>query len=345
MTEERTASPVGLTTDGHTTIRAPLPGDAASLIAGRDTQFHFFMGKGCIDPRPSACIIADSHIIGWIDYDPEPKWLESGEVNIGYNLFAPYRHRGHASRAVQLLTHHLALDGMHDTAVLLIRKDNKTSLALAERLGFTHRGVEGESIRFKRTLPSLTYSDGIVTIRRRQSTDLDEDLAAKDSEQQRWLWLPEERQQWALMSHEARRAHALKHLISNHDTFGYGPKWTFSVDAQDGENVAYVDCDLANDNLTQNGVGYGEANISYASHPAHRGKGYVTRSVRLLIHFLAEHTGARSAHLVISPGNHASLRVAQGINALFVSRFKGEEGQKLLHYKVTIDRSKGVRRP
>ncbi|MBL4680456.1 MAG: GNAT family N-acetyltransferase [Pseudomonadales bacterium] len=174
---------MSLTTDGHTTIRAPLPGDAATLIAGRDTQFNLFMGEGSADPQPSACIIADGQVVGWTDYDPDLNCLESGEVNIGYNLFPTYRGKGHASRAVQLLIHHLALDGMHDTAVFLIRKDNKASLALAERLGFEHTGGEGENIRFKKSLPSLTYTDGIVTIRRRQLTDLDEDLTAKDNEQ------------------------------------------------------------------------------------------------------------------------------------------------------------------
>ena len=325
-------------TDGHTTIRAPLPGDAATLIAGRDAQFHRFMGEGSADPQPSACIIAAGHTIGWTDYDPELDWLGAGEVNLGYSVFAAHRGKGYASRAVQLLMHHLALTAVHNTAVLLIRKDNVASLALADRLGFARTGTMQDSISFKRPVPPLTYSDGVVTIRRRHVSDLDQDLAAKDDEQQRWLWQPDERQLWAAMDDAARRAHALKHLASNHEAFGSGPKWTFSVDAREADNVGYVDCDLANENLKLGGVAFGDANISYASHPGHRGRGYISRAVRLVLQFLAEHTGVLSAHLVIEPENQASLRVAHALDAVAVGKFRSMDGPELLHHKLAIDR-------
>ena len=331
--------PVTPITDGHTAIRAPQPGDAAILIAGRDPAFKRFLGEGSPDPRPSACILARNRIIGWVDYDPEPDWLEPGEVNVGYNVFAAHRGRGHASRAVMLLMHHLALHGVHRAAVLLIRRDNDDSLALARRLGFDETGTRDDSIGFKRSVPPLSYTDGTVTIRRRETSDLDEDLAAKDAEQQRWLWMPEDREAWRTMDPREQRAHALRVLEDNHRTFGQGPKWTFSVDATDATNVACVDCDLANDSLRGEGVPFGEANISYASHPAHRGRGYVSRAVHLVIRFLAGHTAARTAHFVIETENEASLRVARSLEARLRSRFINEEGNRMCHFEVPIERT------
>jgi len=54
------------------------------------------------------------------------------------------------------------------------------------------------------------------------------------------------------------------------------------------EYVAYVDCDLADDHVPA-----GEANISCAAHAGYRGRGYVSRAVRLVMRFLGDHTGAR----------------------------------------------------
>lgn len=326
--------------DGHTTIRAPEAGDAARLIAGRDAEFHRFMGEGSPDPKPSAVILSGAEVVGWVDYDPEPDWLPPGHVNVGYNVFASHRGRGHASRAVQLLMHHLALDGSHGSAVLLIRKDNQASLALAHRLGFELTGPRDDSLHFVRPVPDLHYTDGLVSIRRRTPSDLDDDLAAKDAEQQRWLWEAEDRRRWASLDTAAQRAHALKHLNENYETFGRGPKWTFSIDTLDAPNVGYIDCDLANENLGRAGVSFGEANISYSAHPDHRGRGYISRAARLIVQFLAEHTGAQSAHLAIEGANRASLRVAEALGAEPRGTFSTLKGVALAHYAMTIHRAR-----
>jgi RimJ/RimL family protein N-acetyltransferase len=81
--------------------------------------------------------------------------------------------------------------------------------------------------------------------------------------------------------------------------------------------VAYVDADLANE-----GVPRGEANLSYSSHPAHRGRGHVTRALRLLLRFLADHTGAREAHIVVDARNTSSLRVATSLGARPTDRWQ-----------------------
>ena len=96
------------TTDGVVVIRPPEPGDPAILVAGRDAVFHRFLGPGAEIPRPTGCIVVDGETVGWVDYDVDRAWLRSGEVNVGYNVFAPIGARVR-TRAVQLLMHHLAV--------------------------------------------------------------------------------------------------------------------------------------------------------------------------------------------------------------------------------------------
>jgi len=95
------------------------------------------------------CVHAGGQIVGFVDYDTDQEWLEPGEVNVGYNVFAPHRGRGYATRAVRLLLHHLAVRTGYTMASLLIDPANVRSLALAP----------------------LSYSDGVVTIRPAQPGD------------------------------------------------------------------------------------------------------------------------------------------------------------------------------
>jgi len=123
--------------DGEVELRAPQPGDAAVLVAGRDEVFHRFMGEGDAEPSPTACIVVGDEIVGWVDHDVDRTWLDPGEVNVGYNVFAPRRGQGYATRAVELLLQHLAADTEYTTATLLIDPHNARSLALARRCEFT----------------------------------------------------------------------------------------------------------------------------------------------------------------------------------------------------------------
>ena len=122
-------------TDGVVTLRAVEPGDRDSLVAGRDDVARRFLGEGDPDPQPVAVVEVAGELVGWVDVD-ERDWLEPHECNLGYLVFPEHRGKGYASRAVQLLLDHLALEGRYTVATLLIDRQNEPSLALASRFGF-----------------------------------------------------------------------------------------------------------------------------------------------------------------------------------------------------------------
>jgi RimJ/RimL family protein N-acetyltransferase len=114
-------------------------GDAAVLIAGRDAEFHRFMGEGSPDPGPTAIIEVDGDVVGWVDHDDSRTWLGSHECNVGYHVFAVRRGQGIAQRAVRLLLELLASEGTYSVATFLIDADNQPSLHVAAGVGATER--------------------------------------------------------------------------------------------------------------------------------------------------------------------------------------------------------------
>lgn len=178
---------------------------------------------------------------------------------------------------------------------------------------------------------NATYRDGVVTIRRLQTSDVEADLAAKDDEQINWLWEPGDRERWFAKSPQEQRDHVLATLQLAHDSFGSGPKWAFAVDTQEISYVAYVDCDLANSH-----VPLGEANIAYSAHPAFRGFGYVSRAVRLVLEFLRDTTDAREAHIIVDEENIASLRVALAVGATPTETFQNDQGRTMIRHVLKL---------
>lgn len=322
-------------TDGIVTLRDSTPSDVPDLLAGRDDQRRRFLGLGSDEPQPSFCIVAEGEVTGWVDYDrhPDHSWLGGDEVNVGYELFPAFRGRGLATRSLQLMLHHLAVRGEHRVASLLIDPMNAPSLALATRVGFAASGEIGDQRYFRRVIPPLRYTDSVVEIRPQRPDDLERHLSAIDDAQIDWLWLPGERELWEAMTPERQRQHQLEYLRTSQATFGQGPKWRFSADAGDEQYVAYIDCDLANPDVPA-----GEANIAYVTHPSFRRRGFASRAVLLMLAFLADHTGAREAHLVIDAENDDSTRVAGGVGTYERERFVGRDGRIKVRYVVEITR-------
>ena len=184
--------------------------------------------------------------------------------------------------------------------------------------------------------PETVVSDGFLTLRRQSPDDLEAHLSGTDDAQIDWLWDPGDREAWERLTAVEQREHQRRHLESVSASFGPGPKWCFSVDAPDASYVAYVDCDLASPNVPA-----GQANISYAVHPDHRGKGYGSRAVRLVCRFLEGHTEAREAHLVVAPGNVASLRVARAVGAVETGSLVDAHGRPMLRHVIELRRARG----
>lgn len=124
-------------------MREPRTGDAAVLIAGRDEEFHRFLGPGSDEPRPTAVIEVDENdgpvVVGWVDHDDDRPWLAPGQCNVGYHVFAPHRSRGYATRAVRLLLQQLAAQAECTEATFLIDADNAPSLRVAAAVGAVER--------------------------------------------------------------------------------------------------------------------------------------------------------------------------------------------------------------
>jgi RimJ/RimL family protein N-acetyltransferase len=302
--------------DGVITVRPPWPDDRPALIALRDDAFRRFIGEGSPDPRPTFCILVDEQVVGWVDAD-EPglqDWLAPHERNLGYALHPDHRGKGYATRALMLLLHHLSVVAPEQVATLAIDFDNQASQAIAGRCGFVRAADLPASTLWKKPIPPTTYTDGVVTIRPPTGEDTDRHLAATDEVQIHWLWPEEHRVDWASKTPDEQREHQLRFLERTGAEWGSGPQWWFVIEVG-GTYVGHVDANLANPN-----VPHGEVNISYSCHPDERGKGYVSRAVRLVLRFIAEHTGAREAHIEVDPANEASMRVARSVGAVETER-------------------------
>ena len=276
---------------------------------------------------PVAAIVSGDVIAGWVSYDGEWDRLAPGEGLVRYDMRARSFGHDQAFRALQLLLHHLATRSDYRTTVLRVPPGDPGARALATAAGFTcGPGAGGDGV-LKRPVPPVRYTDGVVTIRRQRPDDIDRHLEAIDNVQIDWLWEPGDRQKWEALTPAQQRARNMQHLRTCHESFGTGPKWTFSADSASATYVAYVDCDLANDHVPP-----GEANIAYTAHPAHRGRGNVSRAVRLIMQFLRDHTGAHTAHIVVDARNTASLRVPPAVRAVESERWQDKYGRTMIRH-------------
>ena len=128
-------------------------------------------------------------------------------------------------------------------------------------------------------------TDGAVTIRPPRDGDAAVIVASRDAEFHRWM--------------------------------GPGadhPQPTACIEVE-GEVVGWVDYDQDGD---RHWLGPGEVNVGYHVFAEHRGKGYATRAVELLVRYLAAATDHHTATLLIDRDNARSLAVAR--RAGFVRR-------------------------
>ena len=177
----------------------------------------------------------------------------------------------------------------------------------------------------------ISITDGVLVLRRQRPDDLDMHLSAIDDSQIDWLWAPGDRALWEAKTAQEQREHQARHLQQMHDSFGPGPKWAFSVDAPGVPYAVFIKCDLANPHVPT-----GEANISYACHPAYRGRGWTTRAVRLACVFLRDYTPAARAHLIVDAENAASVAVARAAGFREVERFVNEQDRPMIRHVIDL---------
>ena len=137
--------------DGLVTIRPPEPGESELLLHGRDSEWEKWLGPGDPHPQPTACIVVDRQVVGWVDYDTDREWLGPREVNIGYSVFASHRGHGYAARGVKLLLRHLASQGFQ-SAMVSIDLGNASSHRVAEKAGFCLVAEDDSSRDYRRPI-------------------------------------------------------------------------------------------------------------------------------------------------------------------------------------------------
>lgn len=120
--------------DEVVTLRPFVTADRQVVLEGRDEHWSRWLGPGSPDPTPTACIEVNGEVVGWIDADLTPSWLQPGEANVGYSVFPSHRGNGYAARAVRLLATDLGEHGVR-TVLLVIDMDNDASLRVARAAG------------------------------------------------------------------------------------------------------------------------------------------------------------------------------------------------------------------
>lgn len=163
--------------------------------------------------------------------------------------------------------------------------------------------------------PEITLSYGIVTIRPFRLEDAEEHLVGEDEEQVKWLsgskstiesvkkWIAENKEYW---SH------------------GIGPVYNFAIENnENGELLGMVE---ASTDVAIEGIGEGDANISYVLYPSARGKGYVQKAVALLLDFL-KNKGMTRAVIRVKPENIDSVKIPMRLDFQKIDNLTTKDGE------------------
>jgi len=145
--------------------------------------------------------------------------------------------------------------------------------------------------------PAVPLTDGIVSLRPRQLSDLDAiSDASRDPEAQRWLTDPP-----AIGPMDAgARAASMARAAQAYATGRSAP--LVIADAPADQPIGLINVQFRDDEL---------ATIAYSVFPGHRGRGVAPRAVRLAVDWAFSGLGLTRLLLEIDPGNLASIRVAQ----------------------------------
>jgi RimJ/RimL family protein N-acetyltransferase/8-oxo-dGTP pyrophosphatase MutT (NUDIX family) len=135
--------------------------------------------------------------------------------------------------------------------------------------------------------PELT--DGVVTLRPFDETDIEAHVAGEDDEIRLWFGQP-----------GRSTAEHMSGVVDRwRDERAAGTRLTFAIRA-DGATVGIVEARPDGE----------VASLSWTVYAGQRGHGYATRAVRLLVDYAFDSLGVRRVEAEVDPRNHASQRVA-----------------------------------
>jgi len=152
--------------------------DAADHLAGEDEDMAKWVSGGRSTPATVEAFIRNSQenwcsggprrafgvfdcvtsrLVGFIEVNLT-LLVEPGQVSVSYGVFGQWRRRGLALRAIDLMDEYLRTATAARQIVLRIAPANTASLKLAEKAGFTLRGLfdesEGPMVRYVRDIKS-----------------------------------------------------------------------------------------------------------------------------------------------------------------------------------------------
>jgi len=169
-------APIPSLTDGVIQLRPLTQADAAAHLAGEDEEMAKWLSGGrstaatvqtAIDkfeeqwrtggPRRAFGVFdcSNDQLIGFVEANLELLG-NPAEVNVSYGIFSPWRGRGLAGRAIDLVAEYLRSATEARGIVLQIAPENGRSIRVAEKAGFARVGVhavaEGQRVRYLRKL-------------------------------------------------------------------------------------------------------------------------------------------------------------------------------------------------
>ncbi len=169
-------APIPSLTDGVIQLRPLTQADAAAHLAGEDEEMAKWLSGGrstvatvqtAIDkfeeqwrsggPRRAFGVFhcSNDQLIGFVEANLELLG-NPAEVNVSYGISPPWRGRGLAGRAIDLVAEYLRSATEARGIVLQIAPENGRSIRVAEKTGFARVGVhkvaEGQRVRYVRKL-------------------------------------------------------------------------------------------------------------------------------------------------------------------------------------------------